>query len=174
MGKLVVMVLSLETIPLGILLSATCDGSLRRRSRFWMRFAGFVVALTLPAVVLIAGSAVRLGSEQAAGTLLWGGFLWGLVLVALAPLLLFDGLGFSAGPADDDAGGPGPGDDRPSPPGPIGGVPLPDAEQSSLRRRGAHPAGAPTRGRPAREPKRMPSRVTPRCLSRSPSRHSIA
>ncbi len=163
MGAFIMAVLELETIPVGILICVARIDSLRRRSRFWMRFAGLVICVTLPDLVGIIGSQVGLGGgEKAAGVVLWGGFLWGLPVVALARLLLFQGPGPTPGPSDDGSDGPGPRDDRPSPPRPIGGVPLPDAEQSSIRDRGPHPRRrAPNRSRPAREPKRTPPRVWP-------------
>jgi uncharacterized membrane protein YhaH (DUF805 family) len=80
-----VMVLSLAVIPLGILISALRDRSLRRRSRFWLRFTALVICIVAPWMV---GLAAPVG-EDAAGALLWMGLVWALLLVALAPLLLF-------------------------------------------------------------------------------------
>jgi len=161
MGGLVLWVVSLQTIPLGILISAAWDRSPRRRPRFWLRFAGFALCVTLPHVILISGSALGLVGEAAAGAMLWGGFLWGFGLVALAPLLLFRGPGPSCGPSHDGPDGPDPRQDPPSPVRPIGGVPLPDAEQSSMRTRGPHPRRSADQRRSAREPKRTPARLSP-------------
>ena len=160
--RLVVAALGLETIPLGILVSVAWGNSPLRRSRFWWRLAGLVLCITLPTLVLVAGVGLRLFGEDAAGTLLWGGFTWGFALAALSPVLLFHGPGWSPGPSQDGPDGPNPQDDWPPPRGPIGGVPLPDAQQSAIRTRGPHSRRRP-RGprRPAREPKRAPSRLWP-------------
>jgi hypothetical protein len=153
----VVIVLSLAAIPLGVLVSAVRDRSLRRRSRFWLRVAALVVCISLPWMIATVGSV----GEQAFGALLWAGLLWGVLLVGLAPVLLFRGPGPDPGPSDDD--GPGPDDDRQPPHRPIGGIPLPDATPPATRVRGPHRLRrAANRHRPAREPEReRPSRVWP-------------
>jgi len=164
MGTLLAVVSFIETMPLGILISITRDHSLRRPPRFWARFAGFVLCITAPELILIGGAAAGVIGQQAAVDLLWGGFAWGVLLAALSPMLLFKGPNSNPGRSDDGGGGgPGPRDDAPpTPPPPIGGLPLPDAEQSSTRTRGPHaPRRAPNRRRPAREPRRVPSRVRP-------------
>jgi hypothetical protein len=75
------MVLSVESIPFGVLISlvfphwpdAALACPLRRRSRFWLRFAGVVIAMLLPDLVAILAP---LG-EQIAGPLVLLGFVWG-------------------------------------------------------------------------------------------------
>jgi hypothetical protein len=41
-------VLSLAAIPLGAVVGALRDPTLHRRSRFWLRFAGFLICMVLP------------------------------------------------------------------------------------------------------------------------------
>jgi hypothetical protein len=160
--KLVFVVLALETVPLGILVSVAWGNSPRRRSRFWWRLAGLAMCVTVPVLILTTGFSVGLVGEQAFGVLLWGGFIWGFGLAALAPLLLFYRPGSSPGPSDDGPDGPDPGDDGPRPRRPLGGVPLPDAQPSAMRTRGPHSRRHPVDPRrPAREPKRAPSRLWP-------------
>lgn len=152
---LVVPPLLVSLIPVGALTSAAFDSSLRHRSRFGLRFAAFVVGVAFPELITAFASATGIvGSEQVLPLLI--GLFWGLAILALAPLLLFYGPGSDRGPSDGDNGGPGPADDPPSPTPPIGGLPLPDAEQSRVRLRGP---GRLRRGavrRPAREPQRSP------------------
>jgi hypothetical protein len=144
-----VILLSLAAIPFGVLISALRDRSLRRRSRFWLRFAGVVICIVIPWSVALVATV----GEQGFVVLAWIGLLWGLLLVGLAPLLLFRGPGPDPGPSDDD--GPGPEDDRQPPRRPIGGIPLPDAEPPTARVRGPHPPRpAPRRHRPARQRER--------------------
>ncbi|HYB26759.1 MAG TPA: hypothetical protein VEF89_09115 [Solirubrobacteraceae bacterium] len=137
-----VIALSLAAIPLGVLVSALGDRSLRRRSRFWWRFGAVVICIVLPWTVALVGSV----GEHGFIVLSWIALAWGVLLVGLAPLLLFRGSGPDPGPSDDD--GPGPEDDRQPPHRPIGGIPLPDAEQPTTRVRGPHPP------RPAAHPRR--------------------
>ena len=161
------MVLSIEAIPLGILISLVFPGwqpdaalrsPLRRRSRFWLRFAAVVIAMLLPDLVAILAP---LG-EQAAGAMLWSGFLWGLLLLVASRFVLFHRSGPDLGPGGEDGDGPDPGDDRPTPPAPIGGIPLPDAEPSSTRVRDHRPPRPARRSRrPLRERERFPSRLWP-------------
>jgi hypothetical protein len=150
----VVVVLSLAAIPLGVLFGALRDSTLHRRSRFWLRFAALVVSMVLPWMVALV---VAVG-EQGLVTLLLVGLAWALLLVALAPLVLFRG----PGPSDDSGPGAGPDDDRRPPQAPIGGIPLPYAEPPVSRARGPHrprrPA-YPRRAAPERE--RRPSRLRP-------------
>ena len=163
------MVLLVEVIPISLLIAGAfrrfqLDPALagpprRRRSRFWLRFAGILIAIMLPALVALVAP---LG-EQTAGPLLMSGLPWGIVLVALARFVLFDRPGFDPGSADGDDEGPGPGGDgRPTPPAPIGGIPLPDAEPSSTRMRD-HRAPQRTRRtrRPVRQRERLISRLWP-------------
>jgi hypothetical protein len=169
MGIVVGLVLAVESIPLGILVSALLDSSLRRRARFALRLATFTVIQTAPAVVLIAGAALRVRSEQAAGELLTVCVFWVFLSPALMPILLFhwpDRRGPS-GENDDEDHGPGPSRDGPLAPRPIGGLPLPDADPSPVRARGPLP---PRRfrwpRRPTREPGRRPSRLLSSALLR--------
>jgi hypothetical protein len=148
------------TIPLSILVSCARDHTLRRRSRFWLRFAAVVVGMSLPWIVALSGSA----GEQLAVTLMFLGIAWAMLLVALTPMLLFAGRRPDSGPSEDDGGGPGPGpgpdDDRRSPEGPIGGLPLPDAEPGRWRVRGPHTPGRPREPRrPGRDRDPRPARV---------------
>lgn len=152
----VVIVLSLAAIPLGALIGSLRDPTLRRRSRFWLRLSGLVTCMVLPWIVALVGT----DGEQGAVTLLLIGLGWALLLVALAPLLLFRGPGSDSGPSDDSGGGPGPKDNRQPPNRPIGGIPLPDAEPPASRARGPHPARRPVRSRRAgRGRERRPSRL---------------
>jgi hypothetical protein len=152
----VVVVLSLAAIPLGVLIGALRDPTMHRRSRFWLRFAGLVTCMILPWMVSFAGVV----GEQAVVTLLLLGLAWALLLVALAPLLLFRRPGSDSGSSDDSGGGAGPDDGRPPPHPPIGGIPLPDAEQPASRVRDPHSPRHPVRRRRgAREHERQPSRL---------------
>lgn len=164
--NVVVMVLSIESIPVGVLISLAIQGypdadnaaPLRRRSRFWLRFAGILIAMLLPDLV---GILARLG-EQAVWPLVLLGFAWSLLLLAPSGFLLFHRVGSDPEPDDGDDGGPGPGDGRPTPPAPIGGIPLPDAEPSSTRLRDhLRPRRTGRPRRPARERERRPSRLWP-------------
>ena len=156
------MVLLVEVIPIGVLVYVEPDAALRvrrrRRSRFWQRSAGVVLAMLLPALVAVLAP---LG-EQTAGPLLLFGLPWGILVAALSRFVLFERPGSDPGSADGDDQGPGPGDGRPTPPAPIGGIPLPDAEPSSTRVRDHRP---PRRGprprRPVRQRERLVSRLWP-------------
>lgn len=151
-----IVVLSLAAIPLGVLITSLRDRTMGRRSRFWLRFTGFVVCMLVPWAASLVGA---LG-DQLRFVLLCIGLAWALLLLALAPLVLFRGPGADPGPSDDGGGGPGPGDDRRGPDRPVGGIPLPDAEQSSSRLRGPHrPRPATPARRGARERERKPSRL---------------
>jgi hypothetical protein len=154
------MALSLETIPLGILLSAAWDHrSWRRRSRFWLRLAGLVMFVMLPELVLIAGCAASVFDDHTVTALLWAGLLWGGASATLAPRLLFHRPGPSRGP-DDGPNGHDPDDQPPSPPQPDGGIPPPDARQPASRTRGDHRGGRTAHPRrPVHRPRRAPSRV---------------
>jgi hypothetical protein len=151
-----IVVLSLAAIPLSVLVSALWDPNLGRRSRFWLRFGGLVFCMVVPWIVALVAA---LG-EQVQFVLLCLGLAWALVLVALAPVLLFGGPGSDSGSSDDGGPGRGPDDDRRPPHRPIGGIPLPDAEQSTSRLRGPHTTGHPLRTRRgARERERRPARM---------------
>jgi hypothetical protein len=148
-----VIVLSLVAIPLSVLVGAVRDRSLRRRSRFRLRLAAFVIAMAVPWMIEPPGAI----SEQANLTPVLLGLGWGLLLVSLAPVLLFRGS--APEPGSSDEGGTDPDDDLQPPDRPIGGIPLPDAEQPAKRVRGPHPrrrATPPRRSAP--EPERRPLR----------------
>ncbi len=156
MVTLIMVVLTVEAIPVGILVSAAFDHSLERRPRFRLRFALFLLSVALPDLVVIGGYALGLITD--AFPMVLAGLGWGLALVTLAPVLLFRGSGSSPGSSDDgDDFGPG-GDPTPSPL-PGGGIPLPDADPWPVRLRGHFSARRSVRPRrPAREPGRAPSR----------------
>jgi hypothetical protein len=154
----VVVVLSLAAIPIGALISALRDPSFRRRSRFWLRFGGLIACMVLPWLVSLVGGL----DEQVEFILVCLGLAWALLLVALAPLLLFQGPSSDPGSSDDSGDGPGPEDDRRPPNRPVGGIPLPDADQPGSRVRGPHRPRHPARARrPARERDRPPARLKP-------------
>ncbi|HET9721222.1 MAG TPA: hypothetical protein VFP55_14170, partial [Solirubrobacteraceae bacterium] len=60
-------VLSVALIPLGVLFSVARDRSLRRRPRFELRLAAFMVAVTLPEVIVAGGLVFGLLPSQPAG-----------------------------------------------------------------------------------------------------------
>lgn len=154
--KVVVVVLCFESLPIAVLISIVSGRRLPRRSRFWLRLVGVVVAMLLPDLAAIV---VR-PEEETAATLLWIGFVWGLMLVAAATFLLFQHEGPHPGPGDDGGEGPDSGDGGPTSPAPIGGIPLPDAEPSSTRIRDHQPPRrAPRPRRPTRRRERQPSRL---------------
>lgn len=162
MGIVVGLVMAVESIPLGILVSALLDSSLRRRARFALRLAMFTVIQTAPAVVLIAGAALRVLGEQAMDELLFVCVFSVFVSPVLMSILLFHGPDRRGpfGENDDEDHGPGPGRDGPLAPRPIGGLPLPDADPSPVRARGPLPLSRyrwPRRL--TREPDRRPSRL---------------
>jgi hypothetical protein len=173
MGLVVLMALSLETIPLGILLSAAWDHrSWRRRSRFWLRLAAIVIFVMLPELILIAGSGARVFDDQTVTVLLWAGLVWGGATATVTPLLLFHRPGPSPG-SDDGPDGPDPDDEPPSPRRPDGGIPLPDARQPAIRTRGDHRGRRATHPRrPVHPPRRAPSRVRPLLPGQAVSRLS--
>jgi hypothetical protein len=155
---LVILALSLEAIPIGALISAAFDRSLRRRSGFWHRVTGVVMAMSLPALVALVAPV----GERAAVTLLWAGLGWGLLLCALSWFVLFQGFGPGPSQGDDDDDGPGPEDGRPTPRSPLGGIPLPDATPSAIRLRdGHHPRPSSRPRRRVRERERRTPRVRP-------------
>jgi hypothetical protein len=167
MGIVVGLVLAVESIPLGILVSALLDSSLRRRARFALRLALFTVIQTAPAVVLIAGAALRVLGEQAVGELLAVCVLSVFVSPALMPILLFVGPDRRGPSGENDDEGPGPGRDGPLAPRPIGGLPLPDADPSPVRARGPLPLSRVRwPRRPTREPDHRPSRLRSSALLR--------
>lgn len=154
-------VLSVMLIPVGVLISGAVDPKLHRRPRFALRFTVTLSCVILPDLVLGAASIAGVFGTDPSSVLL-GGLGWSLALLPLAPRLLFEPPGFDPGQSDEGGGGPHSGDDRPSPPPPMGGLPLADAEQSSVRLRGPRPRRRSlTRQRPAREPQRSPRRVLP-------------
>ena len=162
----VLIMLSLEAIPIGAVISSAFDRSLPRRPRFWLRVSGVVIAMMLPMLVAIVAPV----GEQATWALIWVGLGWGLLLFALSRFLLFHGTGFEPGSADDDGDGPGPEDDRPTPPAPIGGIPPPDARPPATRVRDDHlPRPSLHPRRPVRERKRRVPHLRP-LRSLSPQR----
>lgn len=153
-------VLSVALIPLGVLFSAARDRSLRRRPRFGLRLAGFMVAVSLPEVVVGIGSSVGMIRSQPVAPLLLSLF-WGLLVLVLAPIFLFYGHNVDPGPNDEGEDGPEPGEGPPSPTPPISGLPLLNAEQSRLRLRGPRPAlGSTWKWRRHPEPTRTPNRIS--------------
>jgi hypothetical protein len=163
------MLLLVEAIPISILVWYAVPGHALdpalarpprpRRSRFWLRFVGVLIAMMLPALVALVAPL----REQTAGPLLLSGLPWGVVLVALSRFVLFDGPESDRGSADGDDGGPGPGGNgRPTPLGPIGGIPLLDAEPSAKRLRDHRPPRPGWRPRrPVRQRERLVSRLWP-------------
>jgi hypothetical protein len=151
-----VVVLSLAAIPLSVLIGAVRDPLMLRRSRFWLRFAALLVCMALPWTAAFG----RPGGDQGTLLLLLLGLAWALLLVALAPVLLFRRPGRGPRESDDSGGGPGPDGDRRGPDRPAGGIPLPDSRQGAWRLRGPH-AHRPQlrRRRAAPERERRPSRV---------------
>lgn len=159
----VVMVVSIESIPVGVLISLVFQGHPEvghvrpvRRPRFWVRFAAVLIVMLLPDLV---GLVLPL-SEQAIWPIVLLGFAWGLLLLVPSGFVLFHRSGADPEPGEEDDEGPGPGDGRPSPSGPTGGVPLPDAEPSSTRIRGHRRQLRPPRPRrPVRERERRRTRL---------------
>jgi hypothetical protein len=160
--RAVVVVLLVETIPIGVVVGAAFDRSLCRRSRFWLRFAGVVIAIVLPELAAVVAPV----DEQTVVTLILVGLGWGILLLVPSRFVLFHGWGFDPGSADDDGDGPGPEDERPTPPSPLGGIPLPDAEPSSARVRDHRPPRRAARPRrPARERERPPVTSGPQTIA---------
>lgn len=152
-------VLSVALIPLGVLFSAARDRALRRRSRFGLRLAAFMVSVCLPEAIVGIGSMFGLFQPAPVAPLLLGLF-WGLIVLVLAPIFLFYGHDSDPGQSDDGEGGPGPGDDPPSPTPPLGGLPMLNAEQSRLRLRGPRPAlGSTWTWRRHPQPTRTPTKT---------------
>jgi hypothetical protein len=152
-------VLSVALIPLGVLFSAARDRSLRRRPRFRLRLAGFMVSVSLPEVVVGIGTTFGMIHSDPVVPLLLSLF-WGMLVLVLAPIFLFYGHDVGPGPADEGGDGPEPGGDPPLPTPPIGGLPLLHAEQSRLRLRGPRPAlGSTWEWRRHPEPARAPTRI---------------
>lgn len=166
-----VAVLSVAAIPLGALFSVARDRSLRRRPRFELRLAAFIVGVSLPEVIVAGALMTGVLRSQPAGPALLSLF-WDLIVLVLAPVFLFYGHDVDPGSGEEGGeNGPEPGEDPPSPSPPIGGLPLAHAEQSRLRLRGPRPALGSARqpGRrrgPAREPGRSPCRVPTRVPTR--------
>lgn len=159
---LAIVALAVALIPVGALVSAARDRSMRRRPRFERRFVAFLFVVVLPEILVVIGAAAGFIGDQADILLLLGLF-WGIVLLPLASLVLFHGPGFDPGQSDEGGDGPDSGDDRPSPPLPLGGLPLPDADQSSTRLRGPRPRRrfkVPRRPTPERQPRRTPARLS--------------
>jgi len=128
-----------------------------------MRFARTVLIPFGPLVVVIVlvnvlGSSVRLG-EQVFGILITAAMAWFFCSLILVPALLFRAESSPGSSTDDEGGGSGGPREPPShDPGP-GGIPLPDAEQSServrdhVRRKRRWPRRTAREARPASSPK---------------------
>lgn len=163
--KAVVVVLSVEAIPIGALFGVVFTCPLSRRSRFWLRFAAVLSAILLPSLV----ASLAPMHEQTAGIVLALAFVWGILLLASSRFVLFHGGGSDPGPDGEDGEGPDSGDDRPTPPAPIGGIPLPDTEPSLRRVRDHRPPRRASRPRrPTRPRERIPSRFWPLTAPVSP------
>jgi hypothetical protein len=118
-----------------------------RRSRFWLRFAGVLVAIVLPGLVRSSRRWVSRSKDRCSDS------DWFVaVLIASSRLVLFHGWGVDPGPDDGNGEGPRPEDGPPTPPAPVGGVPFPAAEPSSTRVRDPRPTRRASRPRrPIRE-----------------------
>ncbi len=156
------MVSVVEAVPIGVLIGVVFACRLRRRFRFWLRFAGVVIATVLPVLAMFAAALLAHIGEQTAGPMLVSGLPWGIVLVPLSRFVLFHGPSFDPQSTDEDDQGPGPGNGRPTPPAPTGGILLLDAGPSSTRVRDHR---LPQQGlqprRPVRERERLPLRMWP-------------
>ena len=119
--KVVVVVFTVEAIPIGVLAGGVFASPLPRRPRFSLRFAAVVIAMLLPMLVALFG---RLG-EQTAGPVVLSGLPWGIVVVGLSRFVLFHGSGPDPGHRTATMTGRGPGTIVPPPPAPIAGFRLP-------------------------------------------------
>jgi hypothetical protein len=134
----------------------------RRSVTFVVRIVVFGLLLFAPLLFVLAAAAFPPGlPERVEGTLLVVCGIWFFSAILLAPAVLFGDPGSSPGSdGDGGGGGGGPPPRPPVPPAPPrGGIPLPDAEQSSTRLRDHdRPARRRlVRRRPAREPRRTPA-----------------
>jgi hypothetical protein len=135
-------------------LGVAAGPSTERRPHFWA---------LLPLATLIAGClvvlAVAVSPRGSMGAVM--GFLGLLALPALmlAPAMLYRRPGPSSDSGEDGGGGRGPDAPPSPPPAPRGGIPLPDAEPASVRRRDHHAARLSDRRprRPSREPETAPT-----------------
>jgi hypothetical protein len=160
-GSVITVVVFLELGLVGLWFAVGSAG--QRRSHFWVRVS--LASLGLPALMAALVGIARLnvlpdGAAQAFSPLL---FFLGVIALMLVPGLLYRSSGSSPGSSESGGGGgPGPGPPRPPPDVPGGGVPLPDADQASVRLRehGTRNFGALKRRRPAHEPGRTPTRTS--------------
>jgi hypothetical protein len=130
----------------------------QRRPHFWVRVS--VAPLIAGCLVLLVMAVTPRGSRPGA---MQGLSLLALPALMLAPALLYRRPGPSSDSGEDDGGGRGPDAPPSPPPGPRGGLPLPDAEPASVRRRD-HTAARLTDPRPrrrSREPERAPTPRSP-------------
>lgn len=138
----------------------------RRSVTLLVRIGFFVLLLFAPLLLVLAAAAMPPGlPERVEGTLLLVSGIWFFSTILLAPAVIFRDSGSSSGPdGDGGGGGGGPPLRPPLPPAPPrGGIPLPDAEQSSSRLRD-HDRPARSRlprRRPAHAPGRAPMTPTP-------------
>jgi hypothetical protein len=133
----------------------------RRSVTFVVRIAFFGLLLFAPLLLVLAAAAMPPGlPARVEGTLLLVCGIWFFSAILLAPAVIFRDSGSSPGSDGDGGGGGGGSPPRPPlpPAPPRGGIPLPDAEQSSSRLRDHdRPARRPrTRRRPAHAPDRAP------------------
>jgi hypothetical protein len=142
-------------LAFGLVAGSTLGG--RRRRRFHLRVVALVLTLSVLAVTAGLLIDANVTGRQADGAI-WLALL--VASLAVAPLLCF-GLAPQLPPDDGGWEGRSPQPEAPPPPSPSG-CPLPDAEQSSARRRDHRRPSLRDRGsrRPAREPQRTrtPSR----------------
>lgn len=130
-----------------------------RRPGFSIRLGCASFAMSALAVGLAFAMSFAALPQRVFG-LLWLGLL--LAAVAIAPVLCYHASGAAEGWSDDDGDG-GPGSD-PSPPAgpPRGGVPLPDADQASTRRRDHNRPSLRDRSRQRRAPEPVRRRAPAR------------
>ena len=113
--------------------------------------------------LILTVTIVNLGaiSESLGQFILLLSMAWFFCSLILVPALLFRADSSPSSSSDDDGGGTGPPESPPPDPG-AGGIPLPDAEQSSQRVRDhVRPKRRWLRRRPAREPERNPRPTLP-------------
>jgi hypothetical protein len=133
----------------------------RRSVTFVVRIAFFGLLLVAPLLLVLAAAAMPPGLPvRVEGTLLLVCGIWFFSAILLVPAVIFRDSGSSPSDGDGGGGGGGPPPRPPLPPAPPrGGIPLPDAEQSSTRLRdhGRPARRGLVRRRPAREPGRTPA-----------------
>jgi hypothetical protein len=134
----------------------------QRRPRFWARVALTCLAIAAYLAVLFALVQVSVLSDGAASKLLPTLLLIGVGALICVPSLFYRKSASPPGASESDGGG-GSGPQLPDSPfaPPRGGIPLLDADQASARARDhlTPKFAAPTRRRPAHEPRRRPVRT---------------